>query len=272
MIVTSEWLNAQQEENIVILDARHDLVDLEFGRREYNKDHIPGALFIDMATELADLSLEGGGRYPMPSPQKMADMFAKKGINEDSRVVVYDDNNGGMAAGRVWWMLHYLGKNQVALLEGGISAWKEKGFPTTNEVKPRTPIQFTPTIRNNERIEAEEVYKKLADDNVVLIDARTFDRYSGQSETLDAKAGHIPGALSYFWKEILADNKKWKNNEELGVHFNAINKESEVIVYCGSGISACPNVMALKKAGYSNVKLYPGSWSDWITHDQYPIE
>lgn len=127
MIVTSKWLNAQEEENIVILDARHDLADLEFGRREYNKDHIPGALFIDMATELADLSLEGGGRYPMPSPQKMADMFAKKGINEDSRVVVYDDNNGGMAAGRVWWMLHYLGNDQVALLEDGSLLGKKKG-------------------------------------------------------------------------------------------------------------------------------------------------
>lgn len=272
MIVTSEWLERHKGEDVVIVDARHDLTDAAYGRREYEKEHLPDAIFVDMTSELADPSLNEGGRYPMPSPAKMATMFANKGINEKTKVVVYDNQNGGMAAGRVWWMLHYLGNDHVAVLEGGFSSWKEKGFKTTSEIPSPSPAQFKPNVRHSQRVGAREVREKLDDENAILIDARASERFAGKTETLDAKAGHIPKALNYFWKGILTEENLWKSTEELVSHFEALPKEKEIIVYCGSGISACPNILALKEAGYNNVKLYPGSWSDWITHEEYPTE
>ncbi|WP_169871173.1 sulfurtransferase [Shouchella patagoniensis] len=268
MIVSAEWLYSCNKE-VVILDARHDLMDEDKGRRSYEKEHIPGALFIDMASEMSDRSLNHGGRYPMPSITRIANIFSSKGINENTEVVIYDGNSGGMAAARAWWMLSYIGNNHAAILDGGFEDWKNKGYPTTNEIPEQTTVHFQPSVNHSFIVKAEDVYERI--EEAILIDARSADRFLGENELLDAQAGHIPGALNYFWKGVLTETGKWKTEAELQHHFKDVSKEKELIVYCGSGISACPNVMALLKAGYTNVKLYPGSWSDWITHDHYPV-
>ncbi|WP_054704135.1 sulfurtransferase [Bacillus sp. JCM 19041] len=268
MIVSAEWLYSRREE-VVILDARHDLMDEEKGRRSYEAEHIPGAIFIDMANEMSDRSLNYGGRYPMPSIKRIAQVFGSKGINETTDVVIYDGNSGGMAAARAWWMLSYIGNQRAAILDGGLKDWKNKGYPTDTKIPEQTTVHFQPSVNHSFIAKAEDVYERLGD--AILIDARSADRFVGVSELLDAKAGHIPGALNYFWKDVLTETGKWKDEAQLQHHFKDLSKEKELIVYCGSGISACPNVIALLKAGYTNVKLYPGSWSDWITHEKYPV-
>lgn len=219
---------------------------------------------------MADKRIQGAGRHPLPSPEDMAQMFAKKGISKDSKVVIYDDQNGGIAAARAWWMLEFLGNNNAAILDGGIRAWKNSGYPTTDEVKPPDEARFDPHVKEDWLVTAEQVKNKLG--SAVLVDSRSRERYQGEQEPLDLKAGHIPGALNFPWGGVLRQDGNWKTAEELVQHFAALPRDREVIVYCGSGISACPNVLALKRAGFKQVTLYAGSWSDWSSRSGYPVE
>lgn len=263
-----KWLDEKKE--IVLVDARHDLKDEQKGRRQYEESHIPSAIFADMANDLADRSLKQGGRYPMPRPEQIAEMAGQKGINENSVVVIYDEGSGGMAAGRAWWMLTYIGNESVYLLDGGFQQWEKCGYETTAVQHNPTPTTFHPQVKRNMLVTHEDVHQR--DPGKPLLDARSYDRFLGQNEELDAKSGHIPGATSFFWKHVLQDNGLWKDQHKLAEMFESIgSKEDKVIVYCGSGISACPLFAGLMQAGFKDVRLYPGSWSDWITHD-YPIE
>lgn len=269
MIVTPKWLYDRLGE-VIVLDARFDLFDEKKGKQAYHAEHLPGALFIDMAEEMADKRIQGAGRHPLPSPEDMAQMFAKKGISKDSKVVIYDDQNGGIAAARAWWMLEFLGNNNAAILDGGIQAWKNSGYPPTDEVKPPDEARFDPHVKEDWLVTAEQVKNKLG--SAVLVDSRSRERYQGEQEPLDPKAGHIPGALNFPWGGVLRQDGNWKTAEELVQHFAALPRDREVIVYCGSGISACPNVLALKRAGFKQVTLYAGSWSDWSSRSGYPVE
>ncbi|MFP7286600.1 sulfurtransferase [Shouchella clausii] len=269
MIVTPKWLYDRLGE-VIVLDARFDLFDEKKGKQAYHAEHLPGALFIDMAEEMADKRIQGAGRHPLPSPEDMAQMFAKKGISKDSKVVIYDDQNGGIAAARAWWMLEFLGNNNAAILDGGIQAWKNSGYPTTDEVKLPDEARFEPHVKEDWLVTAEQVKNKLG--SAVLVDSRSRERYQGEQEPLDPKAGHIPGALNFPWSGVLRQDGNWKSTEELVQHFAALPRDQEVIVYCGSGISACPNVLALKRAGFKQVTLYAGSWSDWSSRSGYPVE
>ncbi|WP_263707176.1 sulfurtransferase [Shouchella tritolerans] len=269
MIVTPKWLYDRLGE-VIVLDARFDLFDEKKGKQAYRAEHLPGALFIDMVEEMADKRIQGAGRHPLPTPEDMARMFARKGISKDSKVVIYDDQNGGIAAARAWWMLEFLGNNNAAILDGGIQAWKNSGYPTTDEVKLPQETEFEPHVKEDWLVSAEQVKNKLG--SAVLIDSRSRERYQGEQEPLDLKAGHIPGALNYPWGGVLRQDGNWKSTEELVQHFAALPRDQEVIVYCGSGISACPNVLALKRAGFKQVTLYAGSWSDWSSRSGYPVE
>ncbi|GIN13819.1 thiosulfate sulfurtransferase [Shouchella clausii] len=269
MIVTPKWLYDRLGE-VIVLDARFDLFDEKKGKQAYRAEHLPGALFIDMVEEMADKRIQGAGRHPLPTPEDMARMFARKGISKDSKVVIYDDQNGGIAAARAWWMLEFLGNNNAAILDGGIQAWKNSGYPTTDEVKLPQETEFEPHVKEDWLVSAEQVKNKLG--SAVLIDSRSRERYQGEQEPLDPKAGHIPGALNYPWGGVLRQDGNWKSTEELVQHFAALPRDQEVIVYCGSGISACPNVLALKRAGFKQVTLYAGSWSDWSSRSGYPVE
>ncbi|OKP86094.1 3-mercaptopyruvate sulfurtransferase [Paenibacillus sp. P3E] len=286
--VSKRWLLARlYEPEQTIVDCRFTLGKPDAGRECYEQEHIPGAIYLDMELDLSSPIGEHGGRHPLPDPEVLAARLAKLGIGNDSRVVAYDDENG-MNAARLWWLLRYLGHEQVYILEGGFSAWKAEKFPVTDHQPVRVPSTFVPKVQvqmlagvdevrriSEQTIDAALHASSTAADSAlalpILIDSRANDRYQGMNETLDKTAGHIPGAVNFFWKETQNADGSVKNSEQLTEHFAGLDKHREIIVYCGSGVTACPNVLALEKAGYKNVKLYAGSWSDWISYEQNPV-
>ncbi|SFB05432.1 thiosulfate/3-mercaptopyruvate sulfurtransferase [Lentibacillus halodurans] len=274
VIVDPDWLMNRLEntpENTVVVDTRFKLTDPDAGRKAYVKGHIPQAVYLDLNKDLSGKQTKHGGTHPLPD----MDMFAAKvgniGIDHDTTVVIYDQQND-MFASRLWWLLNYMGHEDVYVLDGGFDGWVEQGYDVTIEIPSLEPKDFDPEIRDNEEVDIDEVKDKLQHQSATLIDSRSQDRYLGKTEPLYKKAGHIPGAKNFFWKHVLDENGKWKKQTDLEEHFSALSKNDEIIVSCGSGVSACPNILALKSAGYENVKLYPGSFSDWISYDDNKIE
>ncbi|WP_342566020.1 sulfurtransferase [Paenibacillus sp. FSL R7-0345] len=282
--VTKRWLLARlYDPEQTIVDCRFTLGKPQAGRESYEQEHIPGAVYLDLELDLSSPVSEHGGRHPLPDPQVLAARLSRLGISNDTRIVAYDDESG-MNAARLWWLLRYLGHEQVFILEDSFSTWKAEKYPVTDHQPIRVPSTFTANVQPQMLAGVDEVRKVSeqtaaakaetaeADFTVplsalpILIDSRANDRYQGQNETMDKKAGHIPGALNYFWKGSQNADGSYKNAEELQGHFAGLDKDREIIVYCGSGVTACPNVLALEKAGYKNVRLYAGSWSDWISY------
>ncbi|MCJ0930312.1 sulfurtransferase [Virgibacillus halodenitrificans] len=259
------------QDNTVLVDVRFQLGDPQAGRKAYLEEHIPGAVYMDLEKDLSGKKEKHGGSHPLPDIDMLAAKISNIGIDHDTTVVVYDKEND-MFAARFWWLLHYMGHNKVYVLEGGYDCWKSEGNETTSEIPQLQKKHFSPSVREDEKVNIETVKQKLTNENTIVIDSRAKERYLGKTEPMYAKAGHIPGAKNFFWKELIKDNQTWKKGEELAEHFKSLPKNKEIIVSCGSGVSACPNILALKSAGYSNVKLYPGSFSDWISYEENPVE
>lgn len=270
-IVSIKWLLARlYEPDLVIIDSRFALAEPDAGRLSYEEGHIPRAVYLDLDKELSSPVSAHGGRHPLPDPQKMAEVFGKAGIGKDRRVVVYDDH-GGIFASRVWWMLKYTGHPHVYVMDEGFSAWKKAGFPVTAEKPVVIPATYEPELQPDMLADVEAVRDASVTGSAVIIDSRDARRYAGFEETMDPVAGHIPGAVNYFWKELLDDQGRWRSAEEIEKRFASLPKDAEIIVYCGSGVSACPNALALHDAGYGKVRLYSGSWSDWISYPENPV-
>ncbi|WP_138494208.1 sulfurtransferase [Paenibacillus pinistramenti] len=276
LIVSKKWLLARMyEPDVVIVDCRFDLSDPDAGRRSFEESHIPGAVFLDIEQDLSAPVSEHGGRHPLPDPEELAARFRKAGISNESRVIAYDDQ-GGMYAARLWWLLRWLGHDNAAVLDEGFSAWKNGGYPVTSDTRIIVPASFVPDIRPSMVAAMQDVRQSLGSGRVLLVDSRDESRYAGEHEPLDKKAGHIPGAMNRFWKQLFQSGSgAWKAESELRSQLEpvteALSQKREVIVYCGSGISAAPNVLALHLLGYPQVKLYSGSWSDWISYDENPV-
>lgn len=266
-IVSPEWLRDRLEDpGLVVVDCRFELSKPDAGRKAYELDHIPGAVYMDLEKDLSGPVGRHGGRHPLPETEAFAEMLGRAGIDHDKTVVAYDDQGGAMAA-RLWWLLRYFGHGQVAVLDGGYRGWKEKGFPVTaDRIQPR-PVRFVPRIRHPEWLVSMEEVKRHRG---LLIDSREPDRYAGKFEPIDAKAGHIPGAINYFWKNNLEEGHSWKSPQALKRDFSFIPEGEEPIVYCGSGVTACANLLALYVAG-RNGRLYAGSFSDWISYGENPV-
>ncbi|SHE78776.1 thiosulfate/3-mercaptopyruvate sulfurtransferase [Seinonella peptonophila] len=271
MFVQSDWLNQHlTDESIRILDCRFYLYDPSAGKKAYEENHIPGAQFIDIEKDLSSPVSTHGGRHPLPDPNKLANLLGHLGINEKHHIIVYDDQKGAMA-GRCWWVLTYIGHPHVQILDGGYSDWKKQNYPINNQ-KPIYPhTSFIPKLQQDMLVDKAEVQQKRHTPNTLLIDSREPARYRGEEEPIDPVAGHIPGAINFPWFEVLNDDGKWRTVNELQQHFQKVDPDQEIIVYCGSGITATPNFIALQQAGYKKVKLYAGSWSDWITDPNAPI-
>lgn len=296
--VSKRWLLARlYEPEQTIVDCRFTLGKPDAGRESYEQEHIPGAIYLDLELDLSSPVGEHGGRHPLPVPEVLAARLAKLGIGNDSRIVAYDDESG-MNAARLWWLLRYLGHEQVYILEGSFSQWKAEKYPVTDHQPVRVPGSFVPNVQPQMLAGVEKV-REVSEKTVhagadagtdagvdsgtiaavaasssalpILVDSRANDRYQGMNETLDKKAGHIPGALNFFWKDTQNADGTFKSAEQLQEHFAGLDKDTEIIVYCGSGVTACPNVLALEKAGYKHVRLYAGSWSDWISYEENPI-
>ncbi|WP_156290291.1 sulfurtransferase [Oceanobacillus salinisoli] len=261
----------EESTNLVIVDVRFVLTDPDAGRKMYLKDHLPGAVYIDLNRDLSGKTEKHRGSHPLPDMDMFAAKIGNIGIDHETTVVIYDQEND-MFAARLWWLLQHVGHELVYILEGGYKNWVEQGNLVTDEIPTLVKKSFEPNIRENETVDMKEVKEKMNSKTAILIDSRERDRYLGNKEPLYRKAGHIPGAVNYFWKDVLNEDGTWKNEEQLSEHFSALSKDEEIIVSCGSGVSACPNILALKSLGYKNIKLYPGSFSDWISYEENEIE
>ncbi|MGD8191654.1 sulfurtransferase [Brevibacillus ginsengisoli] len=264
-VVSAEWLHANlQDPNLVILDCRFMLGQPVSGRSNYEISHIPGAVYVDLEADLSGPKSKHGSRHPLPSVEAMTALFSQLGIDDQTTVIAYDDQDLAMAA-RLWWMLRYVGHSKVAVLEGGFAGWQKAGFPTTTEVTSRKPRDFKAHVQAEMLVTLDDVLSR--DDQTVLIDSRARERYLGENETIDPKAGHIPGALNYFFKENLTTESTLLPTPELRKRFDQVVNAKEVMVYCGSGVTACVNLLALHKIGRTDAKLYLGSWSDYSSYE-----
>jgi len=250
----------------VVFDCRFALLDKRAGRRSYEAAHIPGARFADLEQ---DLSAPGGagGRHPLPERESLAAKLRAWGVNNDSSIVCYDQNIGAMAC-RFWWLIRWLGHSDVRVLDGGLDAWLAAGLPTNAAPAMPSPGNFEARAPLTRTRSAE----LLPDAGVRLLDAREPHRYRGESEPIDAVAGHIPGALSVPFTDNL-DNARFLEPAALAKRFANLGLApgDDIVCYCGSGVTATHNVFALIRAGYPEPALYPGSWSEWITDPARPI-
>lgn len=272
-LVSPDWLVKRMKEHpdhTAIVDVRFSLGDSSAGETAYQESHIPDAVYLDLNKHLSSPVQAHGGNHPLPDMEDFAAKLGEIGIDQGTTVVIYDQAND-MFSARLWWLLYYAGHEHAYILEGGFDRWVKQGKVTTNQVPVPSVKNFEPAVRSDEVAHMEEVKEKVRSGSAVLLDSRAEDRYLGKTEPLHHKAGHIPGAKNYFWKKVLTENGGWKNNEALQAHFASLPKTDEIIVSCGSGVSACPNVLGLKMAGYKNVKLYPGSFSDWITYPENDV-
>ncbi|HDX9629524.1 TPA: sulfurtransferase [Bacillus cereus] len=272
MIVTVEWLREHiEDENVRIIDCRFDLANPNWGREKYEEEHILHALYFDLNLDLSSPVAEHGGRHPLPNIEEFADKLSQAGIDEHTTVIAYDSQAGANAS-RLWWLLNYVGHEKVYILDGGFPAWKENGLPTTTEIPVAKRKAFKVNVQDYMLVTMETVRENIhAGANVTLIDSREPKRYAGVEELVDPKAGHIPTAVNYFWKDGIVQSGQFKNEGGQQERFQNLSKDKETIVYCGSGVTACPNILALKLAGFQNVKLYAGSWSDWISYPENQI-
>ncbi len=259
----------------VVVDCRHDLVNLAFGRDAYAAGHLPGAVFADMETQLsgARRGADGvfRGRHPLPEKDALIETLRAWGVNDTTQVVAYDAH-GGMYAARLWWLLRWIGHEAAAVLDGGLPAWQALGQPVVTEVpaKPRGTIEalapFVPTVTVAEVLENIESAKRT------VVDARASDRFRGENETVDPVGGHIPGAKNRFFKDNLQGDGRFKAPAQLREEFGAvIGDPKDAIMQCGSGVTACHNLLALEVAGMPGAALYPGSWSEWSADPSRPV-
>lgn len=259
----------------IILDCRHDLNNPQAGREAFATGHIPGAQFVHLDRDLSDKRPgpqgEFRGRHPLPSREAFIETLRDWGINPDSQVIAYDAQ-GGMFAARLWWMLRWAGHEAVAVLDGGLPAWLELGQALSIELEPKPRGSIALQAAITPTVDANAVLANLTQPAHTVLDARAPDRFRGENETLDPVGGHIPGAKNRFFKDNLLADGRFKPAEQLRSEFaGLIGEPQSAIMQCGSGVTACHNLLALEIAGLSGAALYPGSWSEWCSDASRPI-
>jgi len=264
-IVSQQWLiNNFSNEGLIILDVRGDLNEPALGFREYKKNHIKGAQFVSLEDIMTGESSIHGGRHPLPNMEKFIEDMKDLGINDDSIVVIYD--NGDLAiAGRLWWLLKYIGKSDVFVLGGGMKHWLNNNLEVNNEVvKPKISSSLNLNINDSMKVDIDYVKSVINSKNIAIVDSRAAERYSGEIEPIDRIAGHIPNALNYPWTNLVTDGQIMAM-EDLRNYFEPLKKFEEIIVHCGSGITGTVNILFMEEVGL-NPKLYVGGYSDWVSY------
>ena len=259
----------------VVVDCRFALNDEAWGALEYVARHIPGAVYADLAHDLSGELSGRNGRHPLPNPEVLARTLGRFGIADGVQVVAYDQDSG-MFASRLWWLLRWMGHDGVAVLDGGFAKWMTEQRPTSSSTDDtRAPRIFSGSPRERMVAGVDEVARLAGQESARLVDARAPERYRGDVEPIDKVAGHIPGAVNHFFNRNLDEQGTFRSAEALregfAATFGGVPPE-QVVCYCGSGVTACHNLLALEHAGLHGARLYPGSWSEWSSDPSRPME
>lgn len=266
-LISAQAMAELDRDDVLVVDCRFDLADASRGAREYAMAHVPGAVYADLNRDLCDLARQGLGRHPLPEPEQFSRTLARWGWTPLSRVVAYDDAGGALAAARLWWLLRLAGAIDVAVLDGGFKAWRESGAKVSDAEPPqREQTHVTVNFDPSEIVYTEELQRNRAE--ILLLDARAAPRFRGEMETIDSVAGHIPGARNRPFGDNLRADGRFKSPDELRAEFTAIlagTKPENVVHSCGSGVTACHNLLAMEHAGLHGSRIYAPSWSGWIS-------
>ncbi|TMG98343.1 MAG: sulfurtransferase [Betaproteobacteria bacterium] len=273
LISTDELAERLSDPSLALFDVRHDLMQPErWGADEYRKAHIPSATFLHIDSDLSGPKNGVNGRHPLPTPETAAALFSRVGIDGTKQVVAYDQNNGVFAS-RLWWMLRWLGHESVAVLDGGFAKWMREGRAVTSEATEPTATTFV--VKNvAPTVNSVGVESSLSRHTLLLVDARAPERFRGEVEPMDPVAGHIPGAVNRPASLNVTASGVFKPANALRSEYQALlggRPHSDVVHYCGSGVTACHNILAMQIAGLPATRLYPGSWSEWISNPDRPV-
>ncbi|PWF49243.1 sulfurtransferase [Massilia glaciei] len=275
LITATELASHLVDPKWVLVDCRHDLANLNAGREGYAIGHLPNARFADTETALSGAKRGADGRFrgrhPLPERADLLATLRGWGIDDDSQVVAYDAH-GGMFAARLWWLLRWMGHPAVAVLDGGMAAWQADGHPLT----PELPVARAGAISERaplvQTVSVDEVLANIGSGERVVVDARSADRFRGENETMDPVGGHIPCAKNRFFKDNLQPDGTFKSGEQLRADFAPLLADPKAaVMQCGSGVTACHNLLALDVAGLPGAALYPGSWSEWCADPMRPV-
>lgn len=275
IITVSDLISEIGDPDLAIVDCRFSLTDTELGRKNYLNAHIPGAVYAHLDEDLSSTIIPGTtGRHPLPPVEVITETLSDWGISSSVQVVAYDDAGGALAASRLWWLLQWLGHYAVAVLDGGWQEWLNSSGEVRRGLEKRPSRMFIPRIQRRRVIETAEIMAKLDDPELLLIDSRAEERFTGEQEPIDPIAGHIPGAQLSPHLEVLDAEGNYQSKDNLHHHFRALFGERsarEAVFYCGSGVTAAQNILAVAHAGLGDARLYAGSWSEWVTDPSRPV-
>lgn len=272
IISPTELARVLGNSNSVIFDCRFNLMDSSAGRYAYQQSHLPGAHYVHLEEDLSGPVTPATGRHPLPDPAQLAGKLGRWGVDSATQVIAYDDASGAFA-GRLWWLLRWLGHEAVAVLDGGWQRWRGEGHPLTTELPESAAAHFETRVQPSMTVTTEDVeHASLL--GYRLLDGRTPERFRGELEPIDRVAGHIPGAKNHPFQQNLDEQGNFLSPRELALAFRAQMDEvppEQIVCMCGSGVTACHNLLAMEIAGLQGARLYPGSWSEWITDGTRPV-
>jgi thiosulfate/3-mercaptopyruvate sulfurtransferase len=260
-------------DNLVLFDCRFELGNTAWGEAEYSLAHIPGALYLHLDRDLSGPLTESSGRHPLPDPQEFARRLAARGVGPDSQLVAYDQGNGAHAA-RLWWLARWIGLRHVAVLDGGFAAWRAAGLPLETQSRAMQPRELPVKLQRDAWLSSEAVDDLRRRPGTLLVDARGAERFAGRNETIDTVAGHVPGARNHPFAGNLGVDGRFLDAAQLRQRWHTMLGSlppSAVVAMCGSGVTACHNLLALEHAGLPGGRLYAGSWSEWIRDPSRPV-
>ncbi|MCX2479835.1 sulfurtransferase [Pedobacter sp. MC2016-15] len=270
-ITAAEAYKNLDNPDFLFIDCSYALADGRWGRGEYEKGHIPNALYADLHDDLSGAIVAGKtSRHPLPTKAELIATFSRFGITEQTQVVVYDMQSGAMAAARLWWLLQWAGHANVAVLSGGKTNWEKAGFPLSQQQTQHNESAFKADFKDELLVQAGDVMEEISTTGSCIIDSRTNDRYQGQNETIDPIAGHIPKAVSMPFNTLLNPEGMVEDSAQIGTYFESV--PDHAVFYCGSGVTAAFNILLFVHARRTFPKLYAGSWSEWITDQSRPVE
>lgn len=273
LISTQDLAENLENPDWAVIDCRFDLAQPNWGREDYQKAHIPGAVYAHLDQDLSGEKTPITGRHPLPDEPALVETFSRLGIGENTQVVVYD-TAGSSFADRLWWLLHAYGHRAAAVLDGGFQKWVAENRPVASGIETRPLAAFHAFFQPELILSAAEVEKIRQDPGWKLIDARMRERFTGASETIDPVAGHIPGAKNRYYGENLNAQGTFKDAEQLRIEYEQLlggTDPEHVVVYCGSGVTSTHHILAMELAGLKGARLYPGSWSEWIRDPNRPV-